>query len=102
MSDSVKTFIGAQHMSPPLVPDLKGIVQEVDALLELMGRETLPVVAELADTLTTSAHDAGAWEIEAAASNVRRIASGRSPVVLTGAMHALSDAIARTESQLTA
>ena len=49
-------------------------------------------------TLTVSAHEAGAWEIEEAASNVGRLASSGGPVVLTGAMRALTDAIARTEN----
>jgi hypothetical protein len=103
MPDSITKFARAQHISPPLAPvDTNGILRDADALLELMGRETLGVVANLADTLAVSAHDAGAWEIEAAASNVRRVASGHSPVVLTGAMRALTDAIAFTEKQLAA
>jgi hypothetical protein len=86
----------AEHISPPLAPD--ELLRDADALVELMGREPLAVVAQLADTLTLSAHDAGAWEIEAAASNVRHLASGRGPVVLTRAIHALTEAIARNES----
>jgi len=99
------TFLGADSanvLSPPLSPGLNEIVRDADALLELMAREPLGVVADLANILTKSAHDAGAWEIEAAATNVRSIASSRRPVVLTGAMRALCEAIAHTESDLTA
>jgi hypothetical protein len=71
-------------------------------LLELMGKEPLGVVAELANTLTVSAHQAGARDIEEAASNVRRLALSHGPVALTGAMRALTDAIARTERVLAA
>jgi len=78
------------------------ILRDADALLALMGKEPLGVVAELANTLTVSAHDAGAWEIEQAASNVSRLASSRGPVVLAGAMRALTDAIARSESAVAA
>jgi hypothetical protein len=103
MSGSDAKLPGARYVSPPLAPkDVQDVVRDADALLKLMGRETLPVVAELAEILTASAHDAGAWEIEAAASNVRRLASGRSPVVLAAAMHALTDAITRTEKQIAA
>jgi hypothetical protein len=87
-----------EHVAPPLAPiGITDILRDADALLELMGKEPLDVVAELANTLTVSAHEAGAWDIEEAASNVRRLASGRGPVALTGAMRALTDAIARTE-----
>ena len=84
-------------VSPSLVPQLGEILRDADVLLELMGREPLDVVADLANTLRASAHDAGAWEIEAAANDVRRVVSGGSPVALTGAIHALTDAITRTE-----
>jgi hypothetical protein len=87
-----------EHVAPPLAPiGVTDILRDADALLELMGKEPLDVVAELANTLTVSAHEAGARDIEEAASNVRRLASGRGPVALTGAMRALTDAIARTE-----
>jgi hypothetical protein len=87
-----------RHIAPPLVPaELNGVLRDADALLTLMGRETLAVVAELAGTLTASAHDARAWEIEAAATAIRRIASGTGPAVLTGAMRDLTNAIARVE-----
>lgn len=90
-------------IAPPLAPvAIHDILRDADALLALMGKESLGVVAELANTLTLSAHDAGAWEIEEAARNVRRFASSRGPVVLAGAMRALTDAIARTESALAA
>jgi hypothetical protein len=98
MSDSGSKFGGGEHVAPPLVPiGITDILRDADTLLELMGKEPLDVVAELANTLTVSAHEAGARDIEEAASNVRRLASGRGPVALTGAMRALTDAIARTE-----
>jgi hypothetical protein len=97
MSNSVRPI------APPLAPiAIHDILRDADALLALMGKEPLGVVAELANTLTVSAHDAGAWEIEQAASNVRRLASSRGPVVLAGAMRALTDAIARSESAVAA
>jgi hypothetical protein len=86
-------------VAPPLAPvAIHDILRDADALLALMGKETLSVVAELARTLTASAHEAGAWEIEEAAGNVRRLASSGGPVALAGAMRALTDAIARTEN----
>ena len=91
-----------ESVSPSLVPQLSDILRDADAFLELMGREPLDVVADLANTLRASAHDAGAWEIEDAANNVRRIVSGQSPVALTGAIRALTDAITRTERRLAA
>jgi hypothetical protein len=97
MSDSVRPI--APPLAPIAIPD---ILRDADALLALMGKEPLGVVAELANTLTVSAHDAGAWEIEHAASNVRRLASSGGPVVLAGAMRALTDAIARIESAVAA
>src|ERR1700684_3227663 len=98
MSESESKFSGAQHVAPPLAPlGIDDILRDADVLLELMGKEPLGVVAELANTVTVSAHEAGARDIEEAASNVRRLASGHGPVTLTGAMRALTDAIARTE-----
>ncbi len=98
MSDVVRKFSVDQHVSPPLAPiGINDILRDADALLALMGKETLGVVADLANTLTISARLAGASEIEEAASNVRRLASGHGPVALTGAMRALTDAIARTQ-----
>jgi hypothetical protein len=82
--------------SPSLAPQLDEILRDADVLLELIGREPLDVVADLANTLRASAHDAGAREIEAAANDVRRVISGRNPVALTGAIRALTDAITRT------
>jgi hypothetical protein len=90
-------------LAPPLVPaELDEVLHAADALLTLMAREALAVVAKLAGTLIASAHHVGAWEIEAAAGNIRRIASGTGPVVLTGAMRDLTDAIARIERGLAA
>ena len=93
-----------KHNQPyPLAPvGINDILQDADALLELMGKESLDVVADLANTLTVSAHDAGASDIEEAARNVGRLASGRGPVVLTAAMRALTEAITRTERALAA
>jgi hypothetical protein len=89
--------------APPLAPvAIHDILREADALVALMGKEPLAVVAELANTLTVSAHDAGAWEIEEAAGNVRRLAAGGGPVVLAAAMRALTDAIARIENSVAA
>ena len=99
---------------------INDILRDADVLLELMGKEPLGVVADLANTLTVSAHEAGARDIEEAASNVRAspraMARWRSmrcreqcpspclghAVALTGAMRALTDAIARTERSLAA
>jgi hypothetical protein len=101
MSDSESKFTAIGHVAPPLAPTgINDILRDADALLELMAKEPLDVVAELAHTLTVSAHEAGARDIEDAASNVRRLASGRGPVTLTGAMRVLTDAIARTERVL--
>jgi len=103
MSGKVVTHEGAKLAAPPIVPgDLSAVVQDADTLLVLMSQESLRVVAELADELIRSAHGAGAVEIEAAASDIRRLASGNGLVALTGAMHALTTAIAHTESQLAA
>jgi hypothetical protein len=95
--------VAASPVAPSIVPDdLNAILQDADALLVLMSQEPLQVVTELADELARSAHQAGAVEIEAAASDIRRLASGKGPVALTGAMHALTTAIAHTESILAA
>jgi hypothetical protein len=103
MSDSVSKLAGTRPLAPPLAPvGINEILQDADALIALMGKESLDVVAELANTLTVSAHDAGAWDIEEAARNVGRLAASRGPVVLAGAMRALTDAIARTERSLAA
>jgi hypothetical protein len=103
MSDSVNKFAAGKPLAPPLAPiGINDILQDADALIALMGKESLDVVAELAQALGVSAHGAGAWEIEEAARNVARLASGRGPVALAGAMRALTDAIARTERALAA
>lgn len=99
MSNPVAKTAGVQHIAPPLAPvAIHDILRDADALLALMGKETLGVVGELANTLRVSAHEARAWEIEEAASNVTRLVSSGGPVVLTGAMRSLTDAIARTEN----
>jgi hypothetical protein len=103
MSDSVRKLSDSRPLAPPLAPiGINEIVQDADALISLMGKESLDVVAELADTLAISAHDAGAWDIEEAARNIGRLAASHGPVVLTPAMRALTDAIARTERSLAA
>jgi hypothetical protein len=102
MSDSGRKFTGVEHVAPPLAPIITDILRDADVLLELMGKEPLGVVAELANTLTVSAHQAGARDIEEAAGHVRRLAASHGPVALTGAMRALTDAIARTERALAA
>src|ERR1700722_7189892 len=101
MSDSKTEVVDTGPIAPPLAPvAIHVILRDADALLAFMGKETLGVVAELANTLTISAHQAGAWEIEEAASNLRCIASGHGPIVLAAAMRSLTDAIARTENSL--
>jgi hypothetical protein len=103
MSNPATKSQSVRHVAPPLAPiGIHDILRGADALLALMGKEPHTVVATLANTLTVTAHNAGAWEIEAAASNLRRLASGRGRLVLGGAMRALTDAIARTESTLLA
>jgi len=98
MSTKVIEFCDTPTVAPSIAPaDLNGILQNADALLALMGREPLSVVTKLADELIRSAHNAGAVEIEVAAIDLRRLLSGRGPVALAGAMHALSEAIARAE-----
>jgi hypothetical protein len=103
MSGNVAIHESAMLAAPSVVPgDLSAILQDADALLFRMSQESLRVVTELADELVRSAHGAGAAEIEAAANDIRRLASGNGLVALTGAMHALTTAIAHTESQLAA
>lgn len=86
----------AQVSAPPLAPrNLVEILREADALLALIGNRPLDTVAELADTLTRSANEAGADEVAQAASTVSHIASGRQAVVLAGAIRDLTAAIAR-------
>jgi hypothetical protein len=103
MSDSGSKSTSVEHVAPRLAPiGITDILRDADVLLELMGKEPLGVVAELANTLTISAHQAGVRDIEEAASNVQRLASGHGPVALTSAMRALTDAIVRTERSLAA
>jgi len=92
-----------QPLAPPLAPvSINDILRDADALVALMGKESLDVVAELANTLTISAHAAGARDIEEAARDVQRAASADGPVVLAAAMRALTEAIARTERAVAA
>jgi len=99
MSDPKPKAMNVTGVAPPLVPiDVHEVLRNAEALLALMGKEPLGVVAELANTLAVSAHGAGLQEIEAAAKDVHHLASNRGPVVLTGAMRALGEAIAGTEN----
>src|SRR5215469_11651459 len=92
-----------QLIAPPVAPDsVSDILRDADALLALMGRESLDVVADLAVALTISAHAAGAYDIEEAAHDVHRIASANGPVMLAAAMRALTEAIVRTERAVAA
>ena len=103
MSESISKIAATGVIAPPLVPlSINDILRDADTLLALMGKESLDVVADLAATLTASAHAAGAWDIEEAAHNVQRVASGRGPVMLASAMRALTDAIARSHRALAA
>jgi hypothetical protein len=102
MSGKVATHERATLAAPSIVPDLNVVVHDADALLALMSQESLRVVAELADGLIYSAHQAGAVEIEAAAKDIHRLASGNGLVALAGAMRALTTAITHTESLLAA
>jgi hypothetical protein len=97
MTNAHTSYPVAGHViSPSLAPsNFVEILERADSLLALMGSETLDVVADLADSLTGSANDAGATEIAEAANVVRRIASGHKPVALAGAMRDLTAAIAR-------
>ena len=91
---------GSHITSPPLAPmGLAEFLRDADALLTLMGSESLDVVAQLAHSLNHSASDAGATELAEAARALRRIASGRQPVTLVGAMHNLSAALARAQRE---
>jgi len=103
MSDPKPKTTDVPGAAPPLVPiDIHDVLRNAEALLALMGKEPLGVVAELANTLAVSAHGAGLQEIEAAAKDVHRLASERGPVVLTGAIRALGEAITGTEKTLAA
>jgi hypothetical protein len=103
MSEQRTKFTPPHHLSPPLAPkDVRDVLRDADVLLDLMGREALPLVAEHAEILMTCAHDVGASEIEAAAGALRRVASSHRPVVLTEAMRALTEAISHTEKKLAA
>ena len=82
--------------APSLAPTgFTEMLRDADALLALMGSEPLEVVAQLANSLTDSANDAGAVEIAVAADAVRHIASAHKPVALAGPMRDLTAAITR-------
>ena len=75
--------------------DFSTMLRDADALLGMMGREPLDVVANLASSVSNSATDAGDLEIAEAASAIQRIASSHRPAALTGSMRDLTAAIAR-------
>ena len=86
--------------SPPLAPAPRGFIEllrDADALLELMGREPLDVVGNLAMHVTTCANDAGAHDIANAANAVSRIVSAHDGAALAGAMQRLVSAISRAQ-----
>ncbi len=96
MRDMDKHLIDA----PPLAPtssDFLELLRDADALLGLMGREPLGVVANVAMRVTACANDAGAHEIADAASAVSRIASAREGAALAGAMQRLAIAISHAQ-----
>jgi hypothetical protein len=89
-----------QVEAPSLAPkDLAEILQDADEFLALIGNRPLPTVAEVAQSLTASAREAGANEIAEAASAVGRIASGHEAAVLAAAIRDLSAAIARARRE---
>ena len=86
--------------APPLAPTSSGFIEmlrDADTLLELMGREPLGVVGNLATQLTACANEAGAYEIADAASAISRIASAREGAALAGAMQRLAGAMSRAQ-----
>jgi hypothetical protein len=90
----------AHVVAPPIAPkDLVEVLQDADALLTLIGNRPLPTVAEVAQSLTHSAHEAGAHELAEAAEAVSRIASGHQAVALAGAIRNLSAAIVRAQRE---
>lgn len=100
MADATVRSAAYPGAAPALGPiDFAEMLRDADALLALMGSEPLKVVADLANSLTGSANDAGAVEIAEAATAVRRIASGQKPVVLAGPMRELTAAIARARHE---
>jgi hypothetical protein len=87
-------------VAPPLVPShFVEMLQDADELLALMARESLDVVAELANALSVSAQGTGAWEIAETARAVQRVASGHRPASLAGPMRALTAAVERARRQ---
>jgi hypothetical protein len=93
MADAIANVEG----TAPLAPfDLAAVLRDADVLLDLMGRESLDVVAELANSLTDSARYAGAVEVAQAANAVLRVVSAK-PVTLVSAMHNLTAAIERAQ-----
>jgi hypothetical protein len=100
MADAMIRSSDLHVEAPSLAPTgFNEMLRDADALLELMGSEPLDVVAQLANSLTRSANDAGAVEIAAAASAVRRIASAHKPVALAGPMRDLTAAITRARHE---
>jgi hypothetical protein len=85
--------------SPSLAPnEFIEMLRDADTLLALMGSESLPVVADLADEVTARANRAGASELANAAWAVNRIASGhQGGVALAGAMWDLTRAMTQAQ-----
>ncbi len=99
MADAIVNAKGHHtQSSAPLAPlDLAEVLRDADALLDLMGRESLDVVADLAHSLTDTATYAGAVEVARAANAVLCVVSGPKPVTLVSAMHNLTAAIERAQ-----
>src|SRR6185437_4421752 len=84
--------------APPLAPTSGGFIEmlrDADTLLELMGREPLGVVGNIATQLSACANEAGAYGITDAARAISRIASARAGAALVGAMQRLASAMSR-------
>lgn len=85
-------------VAPPLAPqNFAEMLQDADELLALIANQPLPTVAEVAQSLTHCANEAGAREIAEAANAVSRIASGHQAAVLAGAIRDLSAAITQAQ-----
>jgi hypothetical protein len=84
--------------APRLVPGSHAeMLQEAEALLELMQSEPPATLVPLARLLASSAHCAGERDIAEAADDVCRSASHGAPIVLTPAIRRLAAAIAQAQ-----
>ncbi len=101
MAHADTTHAAVGHViAPSLAPgEFAELLQGADAFLEMMGSEPLDVVADLANILTVCATGASARDVAEAAGAVGRIASGRQPVALAGAMRNLTEAITRAQHE---